>query len=724
MEKSEKIKPWESEKFESFRLIRNETLSNFKFEQGGMLVYDVKAKVVKCTNSTNLEETDCIDLDGKVLGNMSPLKYKIQGVSPEEFEVLNKIKGLPPCPNFLSTSTLPIPDDDVTLTFNSKFESGNLSRAIKLSDYEYNLQIQSDYNTTGNNHWYYFSVFNPRKSPITFNIINMKRPDFLYLSGMKPAVFSVKHLEKQGVKWNRDCSNVKYFSNAANIYYTLSFTYDFRYSEDLVYFAYAIPYTYTELSEYLSEIKGKYPKIARVDTLCKSLAGNKCEILTITEGVTQFLKYHEETSDWGLSLGGRKLKRMKKMRENIQESSEPSKKAVVFTARVHSGETVSSFMMKGLIDYLLSPVKSAKVLRKKFVFRIIPMLNPDGVRYGNFRCSLLGVDLNRNWENPHKILHPTIYHAKKMIQVLNETNKIVMYCDMHGHTRKKNVFMYGCSEPGSDYLIHRKNLLGKIIPVLMASKNKLFSFFDSHFRMEKDKFSTARIVLHNLLEIPHVYTIEASFCGPRKNSAFGKNYIGDSHMYEEHLRSIGETLGKCCAIFVNDSVYFKHVRLVNDYLRKSFGLGRLAEENVEIPENIEVILEDGVSGWDGIEVIDDYRSESDSGGSESCPSEREFVLKKSQSIGKAFKESPIRKPEINRLSFEPEIIRLSFEPEKNISNDSIRKNYSISKKPSKLPKCPMIKSQYIMNVVSCQIKNGGDAMKIAIVPVKPHRESK
>ncbi len=40
------------------------------------------------------------------------------------------------------------------------------------------------------------------------------------------------------------------------------------------------------------------------------------------------------------------------------------------------------------------------------------MLNPDGVIYGNYRCSLLGVDLNRRWINPSKILHPTIYYTK------------------------------------------------------------------------------------------------------------------------------------------------------------------------------------------------------------------------------------------------------------------------------------------------------------------------
>jgi len=34
-------------------------------------------------------------------------------------------------------------------------------------------------------------------------------------------------------------------------------------------------------------------------------------------------------------------------------------------------------------------------LRDLYVFKIVPMLNPDGVIIGNYRCSLVGDDLNR-----------------------------------------------------------------------------------------------------------------------------------------------------------------------------------------------------------------------------------------------------------------------------------------------------------------------------------------
>jgi len=67
-------------------------------------------------------------------------------------------------------------------------------------------------------------------------------------------------------------------------------------------------------------------------------------------------------------------------------------------------------MLNGLLDFIISP--AATELRKHFVVRIVPMLNPDGVIYGNYRCSLLGCDLNRKWEKPNRLLHPPVYYSK------------------------------------------------------------------------------------------------------------------------------------------------------------------------------------------------------------------------------------------------------------------------------------------------------------------------
>jgi murein tripeptide amidase MpaA len=71
------------------------------------------------------------------------------------------------------------------------------------------------------------------------------------------------------------------------------------------------------------------------------------------------------------------------------------RRAVILTSRVHPGESNASFMMHGTLEYLVSDDDGAKYLRDNFVFKIIPMLNPDGVIVGNYRCSLSALDLNR-----------------------------------------------------------------------------------------------------------------------------------------------------------------------------------------------------------------------------------------------------------------------------------------------------------------------------------------
>lgn len=93
------------------------------------------------------------------------------------------------------------------------------------------------------------------------------------------------------------------------------------------------------------------------NTLCRTLAGNKCEYLTITS------------------------------RENKvdDDTNKINKRGVVISARVHPGESVGSWMMKGVIDFLTSDCIEAEALRKLFIFKVIPMLNPDGVINGNYR---------------------------------------------------------------------------------------------------------------------------------------------------------------------------------------------------------------------------------------------------------------------------------------------------------------------------------------------------
>lgn len=92
----------------------------------------------------------------------------------------------------------------------------------------------------------------------------------------------------------------------------------------------------------------------------------------------------------------------------------------MITSRVHPGETMASYIVEYIIDFLTGPSQEAQQLRKQFVFKIVPMLNIDGVLNGNYRVDLSAVDLNRQWLYPNKAQHPTIFYTKQMVKKLTE----------------------------------------------------------------------------------------------------------------------------------------------------------------------------------------------------------------------------------------------------------------------------------------------------------------
>lgn len=140
------------------------------------------------------------------------------------------------------------------------------------------------------------------------------------------------------------------------------------------------------------------------------------------------------------------------------------------------------------------------------------MLNPDGVIYGNYRCSLLGVDLNRRWINPSKILHPTIYYTKQLVKMMDIDRSVEIFTDIHGHSRKFNVFAYACCFPEAS-MEARNNPMIKVFPSILNERLDSFRFKDCRFANEKEKEATARMVMFKEFSIMNAFTLEASFYG-------------------------------------------------------------------------------------------------------------------------------------------------------------------------------------------------------------------
>lgn len=184
--------------------------------------------------------------------------------------------------------------EDVTLLFESRFESGNLFLAQKVSDSNYNLLMQNDINTDGHTQWFYFRVLNTRAGhTVKFNILNFSKLDSLFNFGMKVSVYSERHAQEHQQSWAKTGKDIKYYSNGikkdlespwSKTYYTLTFTHTFQYDNDSVLFAYSVPYTYSDLRKDLHAIEADEKRSVNVarKVLCKTLAGEDCEVLTIT----------------------------------------------------------------------------------------------------------------------------------------------------------------------------------------------------------------------------------------------------------------------------------------------------------------------------------------------------------------------------------------------------------------------------------------------------------
>lgn len=393
------------------------------------------------------------------------------------------------------------------LTFSSNFESGNLKRAIRIFDNEYDLILHPDVNTVSHVQWFFFCIENMR-SDVTykFNIINMEKPSSSYSLGQRPLLFSEKRFTWSGFGWLRGGHNIVYMKNSYRrpipatrrskknaggcTYYTLTFSVRFPHDEDRVYVASCYPYTYSDLIGYLrrSAEKPAARDSLTMQSLCLSQCGNHVPMVTITA---------------------------RKNAEGAPCSPEEiaRRMVVVISARVHPGETNSSYMARGVIDYLLDSCEAAALLRESFVWKIVPMLNVDGVINGNHRCSIAGKDLNRVFLTPARESQSSVYYLKELIRNIkcDEHRNIILYGDFHGHSRRNNSFCFGCG--GSRKKLTSGIVVEKLFPRLLSELVPYFSYSSCTFKVNRAKETTGRVVFYREFGIRMSFTVEASMMG-------------------------------------------------------------------------------------------------------------------------------------------------------------------------------------------------------------------
>uniref|UniRef100_A0A452GTS4 Cytosolic carboxypeptidase-like protein 5 n=1 Tax=Gopherus agassizii TaxID=38772 RepID=A0A452GTS4_9SAUR len=334
------------------------------------------------------------------------------------------------------------------LLFSSKFDSGNLAHVEKVehqdgegdvagnnsssssstvsavfgsslptADSEFNVWTKPDCAETeyenGNRSWFYFSVKGgaPGKL-IKINIMNMNKQSKLYSQGMSPFVRTLPVRPR----WERIRERPTFEMKETQ--FVLSFVHRFlEYRGTTTYFAFCYPFSYTECQEMLAQLDSRFEECQYMspsstldsiyyhrELLCHSLDNLRVDLLTVT------------------SCHGMREEREPRLDNLFPDEATPrphcfaGKRVFFLSSRVHPGETPSSFVFNGFLEFILrEDDPRAQMLRRVFVFKLIPMLNPDGVVRGHYRTDARGVNLNRQYLSPDAELHPAVYGAKAVL---------------------------------------------------------------------------------------------------------------------------------------------------------------------------------------------------------------------------------------------------------------------------------------------------------------------
>uniref|UniRef100_UPI00398E6391 cytosolic carboxypeptidase-like protein 5 isoform X2 n=1 Tax=Pristiophorus japonicus TaxID=55135 RepID=UPI00398E6391 len=338
------------------------------------------------------------------------------------------------------------------LLFSSKFDSGNIAQVEKVEhpegevdsapsgntgpgsfgnvlptpDCEFNVWTKPDCAETefenGNRSWFYFSVKGgvPNKV-IKINIMNMNKQSKLYSQGMAPFVRTLPGKPR----WERVRERPTY--EMVENQFILSFMHRFlEYRGATTYFAFCFPFTYSECQEMLTQLDEKFEYCKHLtlrspadtiyyhrEPLCYSLDKLRVDLITITSCHGMMMQCEP------------RLEKLFPDHSTSRPQQFSGKQVFFLSSRVHPGETPSSFVFNGFLEFILrSDDLRARMLRRMFVFKLIPMLNPDGVVRGHYRTDSRGVNLNRLYLEPDFTLHPSIYAARAVILYHHVNNRV------------------------------------------------------------------------------------------------------------------------------------------------------------------------------------------------------------------------------------------------------------------------------------------------------------
>ena len=267
-------------------------------------------------------------------------------------------------------------------------------------------------------------------------MMNLNKQGRLFEMGMLPVFRSIPGHEN----WSRIYTRPSWQTVENNFY--MSFTHRLSDRRDsITYFAFCFPYSYEESQIQLQKYDEQFShcKYLRNDKcepddiyyhrelLCYSLDKRRIDLITISSCYNLNFSREPRFDPENLFPPIYDINSEKKINQNKRCYKFDKKRVFILTSRVHPGETPASFVFNGFLEFILrKDDPRSKALRQNFVFKLVPMLNPDGVYRGYYRTDQLGVNLNRFYLDPSFQTHPSIYAIKSLIvyhHINNRTSK-------------------------------------------------------------------------------------------------------------------------------------------------------------------------------------------------------------------------------------------------------------------------------------------------------------
>lgn len=251
-------------------------------------------------------------------------------------------------------------------------------------------------NETQNRSWFYFSIANLEKGvTLRLRVVNLNVQAKLFAGGYTPVWRCPPHRPTwEGTK--KGCTFGKGpFGFWIEWLFTLPSDLPALGAATPIFFAFAVPYSTADVEKKLrsvSEAIESSPKLRESvyyhrSTLVKSCDGRAVPLLTLTsingqledELDGQAVITEQDSRDDGHKVLYPDSDTSNGRAGGPARSFAQSKPIIFISARVHPAETMAQWMFDGILDFLLRPDDPrAAALRDKFVFKLVPLVNPDG----------------------------------------------------------------------------------------------------------------------------------------------------------------------------------------------------------------------------------------------------------------------------------------------------------------------------------------------------------